>query len=423
MAFMCDKIQRSLNIPCCMPANGEEVQVASGSRAHAVPVSAQLLRRLPATVQQLQQQERWQQQGGSNGVAADGSAGGGAGSEGGVSLGQAAAGWLQEGNVGELAAAAMRLAGGASAAGVGAASDQPGQIQQQQQESEQQRLLQMHGTPAAARAAQLAPWLELLAAAAQDAAPPNNQQQPLQSVATQAQVGASASAAASVHEAANKATEGQRHPQVHLQASSLVSIASELQQQLQLQQQAVVLDGVLLVHHNQQPQQQPQQGANCEHQQPAVSRMQLLPAEAAAAALQMQQHAIKLVCKLRVQQGQQLQQQQHEVGQAGGVSAPGQQPVTAADDAVAAGYIAAVLRSGLPPPAASEVRLVHGEVAGVGGERRVQSAVVRVRSVTIERAAEAQPPSDDSSCWKCSWHLADDALAQQCVALVQQSRL
>jgi hypothetical protein len=355
MSFMSDKITRSLNIPCFLPANGEEVAVDSG-RVHEIPVSAQLLRQLPAAAlrQQLQQQQLGLGQvleaGHAMGSAAEAAAAAVAGGQ--EDVGQAAAGWLQHGDVGQLAAAATRLAGlapgGAAAAAASQAAGDAGQQQQQQ-------LVQMHGNVAAARAAQLAPWLEFLAAAAQEATQQQQQQQPGQ-------------------------VAGSQVVQAEVLQASLVSVAADLQQQLQLEQQAVVVDGVLLVHHpqgvNGSSQQQQVGGADPaqqQQQQPAV-QMELLPAASAAARLQVQQHRVKLSCRL------QLPPDQH---------------------ANAAEYIAGLLRRGLPPSVAQGV-IVSGPT-------------VELRSLRFQHAAEA--------CGTCSWDLAEDALAQQCVGLVQQQAM
>lgn len=364
MSFMSDKITRSLNIPCFMPANGEEVAVESG-RVHNIPVSAQLLRQLPAAAQR-QQLGRGQVLEAEQGVdeAAAAAAAGVPGRQ--EHMGRAAAGWLQHGDVGQLAAAATRLAGlapggtAATAAGVAAV------VAEQQQQ--QQQLVQMHGSVAAARAAQLAPWLEFLAAAAQEATQ-QQQQQP-------GQIAGGHAIAAEV-----------------LQAS-LVSVAADLQQQLQLEQQAVVVDGVLLVHHPQGvTDSNQQQGGSADpvqqqqHHQHQAVQMELLPTASAAAVLQVQQHRIRLSCRLQLPPECMSTQQQDR-------------------HATAASFIAGALQRGLPPPVAQRV-IVSG-------------LTVELRSLRFQLAAEACGDGG-AGCWKCSWDLADDALAQQCVGLVQQS--
>jgi hypothetical protein len=445
MEFMCDKIQRSLSIPCSMPANGEEVQVASG-KAHSVPVSLQLLRQLPASVQQLQDlqqqqlQEQQQQQqeglGGSGqlqqGAAAEAADSAAAGS-GVSSVGHAAAAWLQAGDVGKLAAAAMRLAGlapatdpgspAAAAAGAGGGggggrngSSMAGCEGQgsatglgQAVEAREQRLLRMQGTPAAARAAQLAPWLEVLAAAAQDI----KQEQQTQLSHRHKQQTQDPQEQQEQHQqqagGITAAGAGAGQPQQPLQQQSsclqpaFVSLAAELRQQLQLEQQAVVVDGVLVVHHPSPTQEQDNPDSSGQQREQVV-RMELLTADAAAAALQMQQHRVKLGCRLRLPPEccNTLQQEQ---GQQHGASTEGLVATGMQQTQAVAGFIAGVLRSCLSTPAAGLVQLSHD---------REQ---VQVRSVVFQHAAEAS----DDSCWKCSWYLADDPLAQQCVTLLQQA--
>jgi hypothetical protein len=323
MAFMQSKIARDLHIPCFMPANGEEVHVASGGY-HAVPVSAQLLRRLPQLVQ-----------------AGDGAS---------TAVAEAAAGWLQVGDVGQLAGAAMQLAG----------LDPQVQGQQQQQQQQQEQLLQMHGTPASVRAAQLAPWLEVLASTAQQV---NQEQQ---------QEG---------HPDSSVPTTREPPP--------LEALSRELQQQLDLEQQAVVVDGMLLVHH---PPAQPGGSSRSGGGQPV---MHLLPMEDAAASLQMEQHSLRLSCRLRLSPAAWVKQ---EEGQAS----------SAADDdkrqaSAAAAAVADVLRLGLAAPLAQLVR-VDSTISG--------AVVVQLRSVSLRPDAE--------SSLACSWLLPDDALAQQCVSLLEQ---
>lgn len=413
MAFMSDKIQRSLNIPCFMPANGEEVVVDSG-KAHILPVSAQLLRQLPASLQELQQQGPVQWAGAGTAEQAPGSSGRGM-----CSVGEAAAGWLQQGDIGQLAGAAMRLAGLAPPGSTIGTSEGTSRAPVDQQ---QQQLLQVHGTAAAARAAQLAPWLELLAAAAQDVRQQRQQQQPQQLrqpdgsmtssglVHGSQQVPSSPAAAADIQsDVPGSLWHGASGVGPGALQSCLVSVAQDLQQQAWLEQQAVLVDGVLLVHH-------PPAAAEGQPVQPAASmeqvpqqqqqqriQLELLPAEAAAARLQMQQHHIKLSCRLQLP----VQQAQDQQGQA---AAPPEQQHTSGyaeqgsfqNNLNTASFIAAVLKSGLPTPLAQLVE--------------VGMIQLSIRSIKFEHEAEAS----GKSCWKCSWSLADDALAQQCVALVKQ---
>lgn len=415
MAFMSDKIQRSLNIPCFMPANGEEVVVDSG-KAHILPVSAQLLRQLPASLQELQQPGPVQWAGTGTAGQAPGSSGRGM-----CSVGEAAAGWLQQGDVGQLAGAAMRLAGlappGSTTGTTAGVNQAPGDQQQQQQ------LLQVHGTAAAARAAQLAPWLELLAAAAQDVRKQHQQQQqqqlrqPDSSMSSSAlmrdsqQVANSPAATADVQsDVLGSLRQGVSGMGPGALQSCLVSVAQDLQQQAQLEQQAVLVDGVLLVHHPPAAAEGPplQPAASVEQvprQQQQRIQLELLPAKAAASRLQMQQHHIKLSCRLQLPPS--VLQVQEQQGQA---AVPPAQPHTG-DDADqgsrpnnldAASFIAAALKSGLPAHLAQLVE--------------VSMMQLSIRSIKFEHEEGAS----GKGCWKCSWSLADDALAQQCVALVKQ---
>jgi hypothetical protein len=177
-------------------------------------------------------------------------------------------------------------------------------------------------------------------------------------------------------------------------------VATELQQPLLLEQQAVVVDGVLLVHHP--PPSTAAAGGDCQgagigqqqvHQQPQqVARMELLPAEAAAAVLHMQQHRVKLSCKLKL-----------PPGCWGGASQGSRDPTRASAE-----NIAGALREHLPDHL-SKMVISDGE----GTQQRVC-----LGTVVFEHAAKACV--DQPSCWKCSWDLSEDCLAQQCVEVVQQ---
>uniref|UniRef100_A0A383VXV8 Beta-Casp domain-containing protein n=1 Tax=Tetradesmus obliquus TaxID=3088 RepID=A0A383VXV8_TETOB len=381
MAFMSNKIQSSLGIKCFMPAIGEEVEVSS-SGCTPVPTSAQLLRKLPMTVQQLLQQ---QTKGGSNVAGVGGQ---------GVSAGAAAAGWLQQGDVGQLVQAAMRLAG------LNAAADGDGSNPQQQQQL---------SVSAAARAAQLAPWLELLAAAAQEvrkecpdgAQHPGQQQQSAQHNQQQQQQQAG-------HETESRGAgsllqqqqQQQQQQQKELPASSTVAtLSQQLHQQLALESQSCILDGVLVVRHL--PPEAPAE-------QQLVQSMQLLPAQEAAAALGLAHHTVKLRSRLklpaacwdegavqkwleaggqRIKPVQQLQQQQQ------------QQQQSSVNGAVGLMFVAAVLQTGLPASVAQLVQL--------------EGSSVRLKSICIA-VLDAQQYT-----LVCSWLLQDDALAQQSISLVE----
>jgi hypothetical protein len=181
-------------------------------------------------------------------------------------------------------------------------------------------------------------------------------------------------------------------------------VATELQQHLLLEQQAVVVDGVLLVHHP--PPTAAAAGGDCQgagmaqqqvQQQPQhVVRMELLPAEAAAAVLHMQQHRVQLSCKLEL-----------PPGCWGGDQAGSQGSIEPTRAAVE--FIASALREHLPAHLSKQVMIDDGDAA----QQRVQMG-----SVVFEHAAEACV--DQPGCWKCSWTLSDDALAQQCVEVLQQ---
>jgi hypothetical protein len=373
MAFMSNKIQSSLGIKCFMPAIGEEVEVSS-SGCTPVSTSAQLLRRLPMAVQQLLQSS----EGGSSAAQ-------------GLSAGAAAAGWLQQGDVGQLVQAAMRLAG-LDAAGSAAGNSSSSSSSKPQQQQQQQLPVS-----AAARAAQLAPWLELLAAAAQevrkdaDGAP--QQQQPTQHNEQQQQeVG---------RQTDSRATRSQLQLQQQHELPAGLTIATlsqQLHQQLALESQSCILDGVLVVQHL--PPKAPAE-------QQLVQSMRLLPAQDAAAVLGLAHHTVRLKSRLKLPaacwDAAALQQWLKAAGhRANAVQQQLQEPPVAqqsVDGAVGLQFVAAVLRTGLPASVAQHVQQ--------------EGSRVRIKSISIA-VLDAQ-----QYMLVCSWLLQDDALAQQCIYLVE----
>jgi hypothetical protein len=399
MSFMSNKIQASLGIQCFMPAIGEEVEISSSS-CTPVPTSAQLLRKLPMTVQQLMATRNVSE--GSSERAAQGAAAAEVGISGqSMSAGAAAAGWLQQGDVGQLVQAAMKLAGLNAPAAAAAGGSSAGNAQQQQQ--------QQLPVSAAARAAQLAPWLELLAAAAHEVrqgpgsaqeAQQQQQQphiQPQQQQQADQQIGSVDPAVPLQQQQQQELPAGRLLPD----GPSVATLSQQLHQQLALESQSCVLDGVLVVHHL--PPKAPAE-------QQLVHSMQLLPAQDAAAALGLTQHTVRLKCRLkmpagcwdqsavqqwlqsaegvgaRIQQQVQQQQQQQLLSQAG---------------VAGLGFVAAVLRTGLPASLAQQVQY--------------EGASVRLSSVCMS-VSESEPRT-----MMCSWLLHDDALAQQCVSVVESA--
>lgn len=376
MAFMQAKVQNSLGIKCFMPAISEEIEIDSKG-VTLVPTAQQLLRRLPVSVQQLQ--DRWQQQQG-EGVQGIAQQQPPSQQQSGASIAATAADWLQQGDLQQLVGAAMKLAGlgGTPGSSAAAASSLSATSEQQQQ---------LH-VSAAAKAAQLAPWLELLAAAAQEVQQDHRQQQ-LTTVAA----------------ALGHATP--QGPAVASLSSNMATMSKQLHQQITLESYGTVLDGVLVVKHL-----PPKLPAD----QPLVQSMQLLPASVAAAELGLQQHRVKQTCRIKIptacykgwqkntlQQGPVERQQQQASGQtdADAVQQVHGKGISAAD---ATALIACALRAGLPTPLSQQVVL--------------QDSVVQLRSIVF-KPSDAAATADGALVMVCSWQLHDDALAQQCVSLIR----
>jgi hypothetical protein len=417
MAFMSNKIQSSLGITCFMPKIGEEVEISS-SGCTPVPTSAQLLRKLPMSVQQLLGNSA------GNLSAMQGVSGHG------ESAGAAAAGWLQQGDVGQLVQAALRLAGlNAAAAGPNDVSSSS-QTQQQQQ--------QQLPVSAAARAAQLAPWLELLAAAAHEVRKgPSAAQQPQQQQQQQ-QEGQHIS---STHEGAQlppppqqqqqqepqqqcqqqQQREGQHTSNTHKGAQlqqqqqqqeaaagtsilvpaelAIATLSRQLHQQLALESNSSIIDGVLVVRHL--PPKAPAE-------QQLVQSMQLLPAQEAAASLGLANHTVRLKCRIKLPSccwSEEVVQRWLQEGEINSSSAvqqlqQQQQQQQCSDDGAVLRFVAAVLRTALPAALAQQVQQI--------------GAAVQLRSIRIAALDEQQ-----RGVLMCSWQLHDDALAHQCVSLVE----
>ncbi|KAF8067260.1 CPSF73-II [Scenedesmus sp. PABB004] len=372
MAFMSARIAGSLGLPCHTPAIGEEVCVSAHAGCVPVPTAAALLRRLPEGLQRLR---------------ADGA-------------GAAAAGWLERGDAAALVAAATELARRGGAGGNGGQpraqqGQEPEQEQQRQEDQQQQEEQEQPPATAAVRAAQLAPWLELLAAAAHDArqdataaaASPQQQQQEQEQEQQQELEGtrlAPGGAPATPHELLLGEAELARATALVGRAAAL---SCQLAQQLALESQRVVLDGVLVVHHL-----PPQLPAT----QPLVQRMQLLPPDDAAAAAGLRRHVVRLRCRVR------LPPACWAAAQGGGAQPPAAAALT---------HVAAALRAGLPAELAREVT--------------ANGSCTAVRSVEFAAPPELRPgvgaDGDGERALACSWLPHDDALAARCLDLVQSA--
>jgi hypothetical protein len=397
MAFMSNKIQSSLGIKCFMPAIGEEVEISS-SGCTPVPTSAQLLRKLPMTVQQLMACGS-SEGGAAQGVAAAAAAAAVGDSGRSSSAGAAAAGWLQQGDVGQLVQAAMKLAGLNAPAAAGGGSSAGNALEQQQQQLP---------VSAAARAAQLAPWLELLAAAAHEVrqgsgnvqeAQQQQQQQPhVQRLQQQQQADQHLNSTVAGVPVQQQAQQQQALPTARLLPGgrAVATLSQQLHQQLALESQSCVLDGVLVVKHL--PPKAPAE-------QQLVQSMQLLPAQEAAAALGLGQHTVRLKCRLKLparcwdQSAVQQWQNTAQGDQAGTQQHEKQQQQQTEDGTAGLGFVTAVLRAGLPPSLAQQLQ--------------AEGAGMRLKSLSLE-VCDSQPQT-----LVCSWLLHDDALAQQCVSMVE----
>jgi hypothetical protein len=402
MAFMSNKIQSSLGIKCFMPAIGEEVEINS-SGCTPVPTSAQLLRKLPMTVQQLMacSSGAGGDGGAAQGVAAAAAAAGVRGQ--GTSAGAAAAGWLQQGDVGQLVQAAMKLAGLNAPAAAAAGGSSAGNAQQQQQQQQQLPV------SAAARAAQLAPWLELLAAAAHEVRQGAGSVQEAQQQQQQQQQQPHVQPQHRQQQADQQLTSADAGVPVQQQQQPVVitarllpdglavaTLSQQLHQQLALESQSCILDGVLVVRHL--PPKAPAE-------QQLVQSMQLLPAQDAAAALGLAQHSVRLRCRLKLPaccwDGSAAQQWLNtaEAGDAGTQQPEEQQQQLSQNGTAGLGFVTAVLRAGLPPSLAQQVQ--------------AEGCRVHLKSLNVA-VSDSQPHT-----LVCSWVLHNDALAQQCISMVE----
>jgi hypothetical protein len=178
---------------------------------------------------------------------------------------------------------------------------------------------------------------------------------------------------------------------------AVATLSQQLHQQLALESQSCVLDGVLVVQHL-----PPKSLA----EQQLVQSMQLLPSHEAAAALGLGQHVVRLKCRLKLparcwddsalQQWQNTSGGDHAVAQQ---HEKQQQQQHSQDGAAGLGFVIAVLRTGLPPSLAQQLQ--------------AEGAGVRLKSLSLV-VSGSQPHT-----LVCSWLLHDEALAQQCVSMVE----
>jgi hypothetical protein len=348
----------------------------------------------------------------------------------------AAAQWQQHGDLGQLVNAAMQLSGlrplqaestvstGAEAGAVGPSSEVHCFTNGQQHKQQQPAL------NAAARVQRLAPWLELLAAAAEEPQPIQHSSSLLHQDMSQA-LPDQQQLTVTDEIAQTDADTAAVSSQLRNNLTATAVLSAQLQRQRALESQGCLVEGILVVQHQQVPAQQQQQrpaARDLQQQQQqvlgqqSISSMQLLTPGQAATALSLPQHTIRLSCNLKIPHHCWHHSGCDDEAQADTRSQDAPATSTAAAAAAAAlalTFVADVLQAGMPAALSRQVVLALPD-ASCQGSVQLQSFKVLLTATQQKQQTQTQANAALSyRSLKCTWLLHDDVLAQQCLSLLQ----